>query len=150
MRYVGIGKLDSCVSGVGTSRRLPFSRVDQAFQRRDFTVAPQVPVNLLQDVRALPATAGSLLAWNTGVLHWGGRASRLGAGPRCSYACEFVRGGAPTPEGMKPLLRPDEAPNFTERLGLLGRLLQQYERFQKLPPEIKLIAKGLEWKNPTR
>ncbi len=126
------------------------AHLDDAFQRRDFTVAPQVPVNVLQNVRALPATAGSLLAWNTGVLHWGARASRLGAGPRCSYACEFVRGSAATPKGAKPLLRPDETPTFTERIGLLGRLLQQYERFQKFPPEIKLIAKGLEWKNPTR
>jgi hypothetical protein len=126
------------------------AHLDDAFQRRDFDVAPHVPVNLLQDVRALPASAGSLLAWNTGVLHWGGRASQLGTGPRCSYAFEFVRGGGDIPEGAKPLLRPDEMPTFAERLGLLGRLLQQYERFQKFPAEIKLIAKGLEWKNPTR
>jgi hypothetical protein len=63
---------------------------------------------------------------------------------------EFVRGDAAVPEGAKQLLRPDKTPTFAERLGLLGRLLQQYERFQKLAPEITLIAKGLEGKNPTR
>ena len=126
------------------------AHLDEAFRTRDFKVPAQIPVNLLQDVRALPASAGSLLAWNTGVLHWGSRASRLGTGPRCSFACEFERGGATVPEGAKPLLGPNETPAFEERLGLLGHLLQRYERFQKFSPEIKLIATALEWKNPKR
>ena len=36
----------------------------------------------LQDVRALPAAAGSVVGWSTHLAHWGSRSSRFAAGPR--------------------------------------------------------------------
>lgn len=42
-----------------------------------------------QDTRALPARAGSILAWNQYLLHWGGRCSRWAANPRISSGIYF-------------------------------------------------------------
>jgi hypothetical protein len=43
----------------------------------------------LQDVRALPAEAGSVLAWTTHLLHWGSRSSPCAKEPRVSIAMYF-------------------------------------------------------------
>lgn len=43
----------------------------------------------LQNVRAVPARAGSVLCWSPHLLHWGGRSSRLAAQPRLSFAVYF-------------------------------------------------------------
>ena len=59
---------------------------------------PHVPDNLmnmaltsemLHNVRALPAEAGSVLGWNTHILHWGGRSSQWAKEPRISVAIYF-------------------------------------------------------------
>lgn len=42
-----------------------------------------------QNIRALPARAGSPLGWNTQVLHWGGRSSGRAAMPRISVGIYF-------------------------------------------------------------
>ena len=42
-----------------------------------------------QNIRALPARAGSPLGWNTQVLHWGGRSSGRAAVPRISVGIYF-------------------------------------------------------------
>ena len=44
---------------------------------------------MLQGVRALPAEAGSVLGWNTHILHWGGRSSPWAKEPRISVAIYF-------------------------------------------------------------
>jgi hypothetical protein len=43
----------------------------------------------LQDIRALPAQAGSVLAWNQYVMHWGSRCSQFADGPRISTGIYF-------------------------------------------------------------
>jgi hypothetical protein len=43
---------------------------------------PRPTLELLQCIRALPAPAGSVLGWNTRVLHWGGRSSDQAEQPR--------------------------------------------------------------------
>ncbi|MET0593184.1 MAG: phytanoyl-CoA dioxygenase family protein, partial [Polyangiaceae bacterium] len=68
------------------------AHLDDRFKQRVWDGDGNNHVLQPQNIRALPATAGSLLAWNQGVLHWGGRASRLAAGPRSSAAFEFQRG----------------------------------------------------------
>lgn len=57
---------------------------------------PNLPVNPgsnafsnLQDVRALPAKAGAILAWNQYLLHWGGRCSKWAPNPRISSGIYF-------------------------------------------------------------
>lgn len=94
-----------------------------------------------QDIRALPATAGSLLAWNQAVLHWGSRGSRLGEAPRISAAFEFQRGDhAPF---NSPLLDPGRLPSFTERLGLIGKQVLQYRHMYPLSDDVAAVATTL-------
>ena len=45
----------------------------------------------LQDIRALPASAGSVLGWSTHVIHWGSRSSGLATTPRMSITVYFQR-----------------------------------------------------------
>src|SRR6476659_1719196 len=99
----------------------------------------------LQNIRALPASPGSLLAWNQTLFHWGGRASRMGTEPRCSISLEFQRGDrAPL---TTPLIHPTKIPPFYSRLGLVGRKLRKYAPFHGFnTPEMQLLAAGLEWK----
>jgi hypothetical protein len=66
---------------------LPAS-LDEGYATREPLSAPQVP---LQDVRALPAPAGSVLGWTSHLLHWGGRSSPRAAGPRVSAALYLQR-----------------------------------------------------------
>ncbi len=94
-----------------------------------------------QNIRALPATAGSMLAWNQSVLHWGGRGSRLGTSPRVSAAFEFQRGDRPA--FNKPLLDPARLPSFGERLGLIGKQALQYRHMYPLTDDLYEIATGL-------
>jgi hypothetical protein len=99
----------------------------------------------LQHIRALPATPGSLLAWNQQLLHWGGRASRLATEPRCSIALEFQRGDGPPFEN--PLIHPEQLPSFHLRLGLSGKLLLKYAPFHRFDsPELRALAVALAWK----
>lgn len=60
--------------------------------RHEMQAASQEPspeVGDLQCVRALPATAGSVLGWSTGLLHWGGFSSDRAEFPRLSFAMYF-------------------------------------------------------------
>jgi hypothetical protein len=83
----------------------------------------RMPQNL-QDIRALPIRAGSVLGWNQAVLHWGGRASQLATTPRISFACEFQRSDIPAYN--EPLLDPKQPPPFQQRLRLIGKQILQY------------------------
>lgn len=97
----------------------------------------------LQNVRALPAPAGSLLGWHQMLLHWGSRASRLGKEPRCSMSVEFQRGDRAPFEG--PLLDPLRPPSFGDRLGMIGRLTRSYAHMTGgVSPTIASVAYGLE------
>lgn len=45
-----------------------------------------------QNIRALPATAGSVIGWNPNLLHWGSRSSSNADQSRISFAVYFQRG----------------------------------------------------------
>lgn len=49
----------------------------------------------LQDIRAVPAAAGSALAWSSHLIHWGSRSSARAAGPRIALASYFQRRDVP-------------------------------------------------------
>ena len=60
--------------------------------KRPITVSERLTHRVrLQDCRALPAAAGSVLCWNPAILHWGGRSSRMATTPRISFAVYFQR-----------------------------------------------------------
>lgn len=119
---------------------LPAHRDDRFVERR-WDGEGNNTVHNPQDIRALPATAGSMLAWNQAVLHWGSRGSRLGTGPRISAAFEFQR--ADRPAFNSPLLDPHRIPSFSERLGLIGKQVLQYRHMYPLPDDVAAIATTL-------
>ncbi len=92
----------------------------------------------LQDIRALPATAGSVLCWNQAVLHWGGRSSDRAPHPRISFAFEFQRDDV-DPYNT-PLLDPSTPPHFNQRLGLIGKQILQYKHMYHLSEELGELA----------
>ena len=114
------------------------AHLDDRFRTRVFDGDDNYRVPDPQAIRAVPATAGSLLAWNQNLLHWGGRASRLAAGPRISAAYEFQR--ADRPAFNRPLLDPHRIPSFTERLGLIGKQVLQYRHMYPLDRDVEAMA----------
>lgn len=118
---------------------------DIAARRFDGRAVERLTPETLQNIRALPATAGSLLSWHQEVLHWGSRASARGGHPRVSISLEFQRGEAPP--FASSLLRREEMPSFHARLGLIGKLIGSYAKRQKVGgPELRLMAAALERK----
>ncbi len=111
---------------------------DERFGRRVWDGPGNTAVENVQDIRAVPARAGSLLAWNQAILHWGGRASRRAEGPRTSAAFEFQRGDKPP--FNEPLLDPRRIPPFAERLGLIGKQVLQYQHMYPLTPDVERLA----------
>jgi hypothetical protein len=118
------------------------AHLDPRFKRRVWDGEGNTSVDKIQDIRALPASAGSLLAWNQGLLHWGGRASRQATGPRVSMAFEFQR--KDKPPFNTPLLDPRVIPPFRQRLGLIGKQVLQYDHMYPLTPENAALAKQLK------
>ncbi len=115
---------------------------DERFVRRVFDGPDANTVLEPQKIRALPATAGSLLSWNQALLHWGSHASRMGKEPRISMAFEFQRADVPVIKG--PLVPFDAMPTFERRLGLIGKQIVQYRHMYPLPPELAATAVLLE------
>ena len=60
----------------------------------------------LAHARALPVTAGTALAWNGNVLHWGGACSARAAGPRVSVTFTYALASEARRLGFAPLSPP--------------------------------------------
>lgn len=78
----------------------------------------------MQDIRALPAKAGSVIIWNQRVLHWGGKSARHAQEPRISIAIELQR--KDWPAAVEPLLKLKQKPSFNMRLKIIGRSILFY------------------------
>jgi phytanoyl-CoA dioxygenase PhyH len=116
---------------------LPACRDPNYRARRSSTTVESV-----QEVRALPAAAGSILGWNQALLHWGGRANERAASPRVSFSIEYQRGDEPPLN--QPLLDPRRAPPFERRLGLIGKQILQYRHMVDLGDELTVVAARLK------
>jgi hypothetical protein len=114
---------------------------DPCFTQRVWDGANSLAVPHLQDIRALPVTAGSVIAWNQSLLHWGSRASRLGAHSRVSCSMEFQR--ADWPAIQRPLLDPRERLSFLDRLGLIASALRRYENRSHLDSSLAMVVDRL-------
>jgi hypothetical protein len=77
----------------------------------------------------LPVPAGSVLAWNAYVLHWGGE-MKPGAPPRASLS--FT---------LDPRALPERTPSFEERVDLVADMLVLYEN------SANVTGPWLEWAN---
>ena len=98
----------------------------------------RLEIRNLQDIRALPAPVGSILGWNAGIIHWGGRCSQWMEQPRMSISMTFVCAGTGAPAGKPggshkygasgssyhygPEMRIDESARltFNDRLNYIG------------------------------
>ena len=117
------------------------AHLDPVFAARAWDAAGNTVVHKPQDIRCLAAPAGSLLAWNQSLLHWGGRASRRATAPRVSLAFEFQRGDRGSLN--QPLLDPSTRPTLRGRLGLIGKMVLQYSHMYPLAPETSAVAQAL-------
>lgn len=77
------------------------------------------PFTFLQSIRALPAKAGSVLCWNTSLLHWGSRSSQQATHPRLSIAVYFQSREIP-PMHSTAMAIPSPIP-FSRRVYLVER-----------------------------
>lgn len=68
----------------------------------------------LQDIRALPAKAGSVLGWSSHLIHWGSRSSRFVDTPRLAVTMYFQRRDVPLWHPFH--LQPDTPVTFSDRL----------------------------------
>jgi len=98
----------------------------------DRSLPPRVVRAALQDVIALPATAGAMIGWRGNILHWGG-ANAGGTEPRVSLALEFRSRDATTTTFERPLVDPRAPlPPFRLRLFAITKALREYVKFEPL------------------
>ena len=94
-----------------------------------------------EDIRALPAKAGTVLSWNQCVLHWGAHSSPRAASPRISMAMEFQSGKIKAMNS--PLSNPYDCPRLKFRLKLIGKQMLQYKHMYPLTVDMEKIAQRL-------
>ncbi len=125
---------------------VPQSRMPDQFGRaflRRKRYSHQEASAILQNMRALPAGAGSVLGWNFGVVHWGTVASNARE-PRVSAAYEFIAPGVKAEPVELPLLNISERiPSFDERLQMIGRALIAYSKFEPRMARYEKLAAEL-------
>ena len=95
-----------------------------------------------QNIRALPASAGSILGWNQAVLHWGSRSSKKAQVPRVSIGLEFQRGDIEP--FNKPLFSVDPPVELKTRLILIGKQILQYKHLYKLSDDVAALAEEMK------
>jgi hypothetical protein len=94
-----------------------------------------VPVESLQDIRALPAPAGSVLGWNEYALHWGSRGTLAAESPRISMTAR-VQSRDTEPVDIN-FLDQDTAFGFEERLGVIATVIQRYRQRYECPATLQ-------------
>ncbi|KAK3277237.1 hypothetical protein CYMTET_14745 [Cymbomonas tetramitiformis] len=93
----------------------------------------------LAGVRPLPAAAGSILAWQSNVIHWGSSCSSRGAhDPRTSLAFVFRRDFS-NPDPECPPLRRDQLNTLTvsERIRFVTRTIAYFKHWYTIPEAMK-------------
>lgn len=94
-------------------------------------ISPKIWRTMLQGARALPARAGSLLAWDFQVVHWSSFCDGAIA-PRLSLAVEIIGATAEPVESELPLFDLVSLPPFEERLRAIAKGILSYQRFEPL------------------
>jgi len=95
-----------------------------------------IPQENIQDIRALPCKAGSVLFWNPYVLHWGSNGSEYATVPRISIATYLLRDGLPKTRKSFSLAR-TQPMSLAYRLRLIGQNMWQYGgHLMNCPPDL--------------
>ena len=115
--------LNSCIYLVPANRD---AKYEQALHTLDKVSIELFP---LENIRALPAPAGSLSCWDQYLLHWGSRSSKRAKEPRISYAFYCQRGDrADIDDACIDL---SARLSFETRLALVCRGLRRYSRMNR-------------------
>lgn len=91
-------------------------------------------IRLLHGVRALPVTAGCLIAWRFDVLHWGGVSTGEASAARVSLSFELAHEDAPPSLDEEPSFLLRDSVGFRERLAVIGRGLLAYGKAEDREP----------------
>ena len=117
--------------------------VDQDWDRGVLPIADAI--RLVSGVRALPAAAGSALAWDFDLLHWSG--VRTGGGPaRRSLSLEFIAADVEAAADEYPLIgcgADDPLPPFSERLACIASGIVQYGKHEPGINRFRALAQRL-------
>ncbi len=100
-------------------------------------ISPKTWRTMLQGARALPARAGSILAWDFQVVHWSSFCEGA-VEPRLSLAIEIIGATAEPAESELPLFDLDSLPPFEERLRAIAKGILSYQRFE--PTTLRYIG----------
>jgi len=80
----------------------------------------------IQDIRALPCDAGSVLSWAPETLHWGSGSSQWATSPRISFATYLARADMPETNTSVIKLDASQPLSFDFRIGNIGRTIAKY------------------------
>jgi len=114
----------------GCMNILPLSR------QKEYDPPIKEPTDIqLQDVRCLPAKAGSLLGWRQDLWHWSGRSSRYAKEPRISLSLEFQnRAFDPL---CPPLFDVSTPPTPPQRIRLICGQFTKYDHMERVSPQLE-------------
>jgi len=90
----------------------------ETYSRRDLKT-------MLQNCRAVPVPAGTVLCWGSELIHWGTRSSRK-AEPRITATHSFISARVSPTEFERPSLDAHRLPNLAERLRAISRAIQDH------------------------
>jgi ectoine hydroxylase-related dioxygenase (phytanoyl-CoA dioxygenase family) len=105
--------------------------IDTAF-RKAATMDKKIVNQLLQNSRALPARAGSVLGWGSGVIHWGSTCHGAGA-PRLAISQEFFAADSVPIATEYPVFDGGgKLPTLMQRLHIIAKAILAYQSFEPL------------------
>ncbi len=99
----------------------------------------KIEIKNYSHIRALPVKAGSIVAWNANIAHWGSKASKWTEQPRISIGMDFSRADADMETGNLSYAGGPHVTNempYEERLKAIGQAISFYKkRIPQLYPE---------------
>lgn len=95
-------------------------------------------ITTLQDVKALPVPAGSVIGWNQSVFHWGASNSIEASEPRVSFAMELRR--VSRADDIPFMMPSDFFPSFEQRLRLVAMQFVNYKHLHGCEPRFMDFA----------
>lgn len=126
--------LNGCMYMLPASRDPDYPKDFSSMIGQDYRSVKHYTPEMLQNFRALPAKAGSILGWNQYVFHWGSRSSHWAPQPRINYSMYVQRADVKPYDDLAINLNGNNnfKLTFEMRLGLISRSLWQYKNTNDL------------------
>jgi len=133
--------LNGCMYMLPASRDPDYPKDFTSLIGHDFRSVKHYTPEMLQNFRALPAKAGSVLGWNQYVFHWGSRSSRWAPEPRINYSMYVQRADVKPYDDLAINLNGNNnfRLTFDMRVGIVCRSLWQYKDTNDLTISEELI-----------